>query len=91
VNEFERFKAETRLKVLTELLRAQDFGWQLVEAVERCKDKAEARAVLMEPPFGFDALEAEHVLDRTLGQRTKLGIESLAEERDSLSALLAAQ
>lgn len=91
MEEFERFKAETRLKVVTGLLRAQDLGWPLVAAVERCNDKAEARAVLMDPPFGFDVLEAEHVLDRTLGQRTKLGVESLDEERDSLIALLAGE
>lgn len=88
VDQLKRFQAETRLKVVAGLLRAQDLGWPLVAAVEGCSDRAEARAVLMTHPFGFDALEAEHVLDRPLGQRTRLGVESLAEEREDLTAFL---
>jgi hypothetical protein len=86
--EFHRFMAQTRLHLVDELLRAQEFGWSLVAAIERCNDKAEARAVLMDPPFSFAAIEAEHVLDRTLGQRTRRGVESLVEERDRLRTLL---
>lgn len=86
--ELERFKAETRLHVVTELLRAQQFGSLLDAAVEQSEDRAEALDVLIAAPFGFDPIATEHVLDRTLGQRTRLGVEQLVRERDELLAIL---
>ena len=84
-----RDKARVRLHVLDELLRAHDIGWPLIAAIDEARDKAEARTILMAAPFDFDAVAAEHILDRPLGSRTKEAIEFLTRERDDQAARLA--
>ena len=86
--EFQRFKAETRLEIVEELIRAHGLGWGLIAAVESAADRAEAGAVLMGSPFAFTAMAAEHVLDIPLGQRTEQGQAFLAAERDELMGFL---
>ncbi len=87
--EFDRARAEVRLHIVDELIRAHDLGWDLIAAIEQSGDKAEARSALMAAPFGFDAVAAEHVLEVQLGRRTQLGIAMLRDERDDLVARLA--
>lgn len=79
-----RFKAETRLHILDELLRAHRFGWELIAVVEDASDRSEAAAALLAPPFRFDAMAAAHVLDWPLGMRTRRGVEQIEQERDDL-------
>jgi DNA gyrase/topoisomerase IV subunit A len=73
------------------LLRAQDLGWQLVEAVGQADDKATARAVLMAAPFEFDAIAAAHVLDMQLSGRTRLAVQNRKEEHQRLIEFLGQQ
>ncbi len=88
-SEFQRLRAQTRLHIVEELLRALELGWQLIAAVDGAEDRVAAHAVLMAAPFGFDAVAAEHVLDMQLVGRTRLAVENRKEERERLIAFLA--
>jgi DNA gyrase subunit A len=74
--------------VVEALLRAIDLGPALDEAIESSADKAEARLRLTSPPFGFTPMEAEHVLDRMLWQRTRAARDQLEVEAADLRAEL---
>jgi DNA gyrase subunit A len=83
-----RQRAVDRLRILDGLLRAIDVGWPLVEAIEESGTKADAREVLTSPRFGFDEVQAEHVLDLQLSRRTKQGRAFIQSERDDLQSLI---
>lgn len=73
---------------MTGLIRAIDLGWALLEAVEGCDGRPSARDRLMSAPFGFDAYQAEHVLDLPIGRRTRSERAALDAEAVELERLL---
>ncbi len=85
----QRAKATWRISILEGLLRSMDLGWPLVEAVEGCADRSEALHRLTEPPFSFDEMQAQHVLDLQLGGRTAETRRQWAEEKAELERFLA--
>ncbi len=87
--EHRRSVAGHRIPVLDAMMRAIDLGWPLVEAVERCTDRAEAQRRLTEPPFSFDEMQAAHVLDMQLWARTEERRRQLADEKAELERFLA--
>jgi DNA gyrase/topoisomerase IV subunit A len=83
-----RQRAVERLRVLDGVLRAIDLGWPLVEAIEESGTKADAHEVLTGPRFGFDEVQAAHILDLQLSRRTKQGRAFIQSERDYLRSLI---
>jgi DNA gyrase subunit A len=86
--ELVRHRAQHRLHVVEGLIRAIDLGRSLDDAIESSSDAQDARARLMAEPFGFDELQALHILDLTLSRRTKQARDQLAEEAAALETIL---
>ena len=53
----------------------------IVKAIRASKDRAAARDALMGKPFDFSEIQANHILDMTLGRLTQLGREELDKEK----------
>ncbi len=85
-SEFRLKKAAERLHIVEGLLRCLDMLDEVVAVIRRSEDRGSARAALMEEPFGFSEVQANHVLDMTLGRLTRLGREELEGERSELRA-----
>ena len=77
--QFRLDKAEARLHIVDGLLKALDMIDAIVKAIRASKDRAAARTALMGKQFGFTEIQANHILDMTLGRLTQLGREELAE------------
>ena len=73
-----------RLEIVDGLLRAFDERREVDNAIETSSDRVEARHRLRGDGFGFSLTQAEHVLDMTLGRRTRLGQEELQREQQKL-------
>jgi hypothetical protein len=77
-----------RLEVLDGLLRAVE-NWHFVSTlVGTAADRDAGVAALQGSPFFFSKVQANHIVDMRLSQRTALGRLSLAEERDAIRAEL---
>lgn len=84
----QRSRMAARLEVLDGLLRALE-NWHLVSTlIGSAADRSGAVAALQGSPFRFTKIQAHHVVDTRLSQRTALGRLSLAEERDAIRAEL---
>src|SRR5262245_21076131 len=81
-------KAEARLHIVDGLLRALDMIDAIVKAIRSSKDRAVARTKLMGKGFEFSEIQANHILDMTLGRLTQLGREELADEKKELEATI---
>jgi DNA gyrase subunit A len=82
-------KAEARLHIVEGLVKAVGVLDAVVKAIRASADRAAAREALMGRRFGFTEVQANHILDLTLGRLTKLGIAELEEERARLEATIA--
>jgi DNA gyrase/topoisomerase IV subunit A len=89
LREHQGMVAANRLPIVDGLLRAIDMGWPLIEAIEVCADRSEAQRRLTEPPFSFDEVQAMHVLDLQLGQRTAERRRQLTDEKAELARVIA--
>jgi hypothetical protein len=86
--ELHRSRMTARLEVLDGLLTAIE-NWHFVSSlIGAAADRYAAVAVLQGFPFFFSKVQAVHVLDMRLAQRTALGRLSLAEERDAIRSEL---
>jgi DNA gyrase subunit A len=87
-SQFRLEKAEARLHIVDGLLKALDMIDAIVKAIRASKDRAAARTALMGKRFAFTEIQANHILDMTLGRLTKLGREELATEKQELDATI---
>jgi DNA gyrase subunit A len=87
-SQFRLEKAEARLHIVDGLLRALEMIDAIVKAIRASKDRAAARTALMGQRFEFTEIQANHILDMTLGRLTRLGREELAAEKQELDATI---
>jgi DNA gyrase subunit A len=73
-----------RLEIVDGLLRALDERREVDAEIERSSDRNDARHRLTGDGLGFSPIQAEHILDMTLGRRTQLGQEELLREQRKL-------
>ena len=87
--DFDRARGEARLSLVEGLIRALDSWDEISAAVASAVDRAEAARTLMGERFGFDEVEAQHVLDLRIATRTTSARGELEEERVRLRRQLA--
>lgn len=81
-------KAKSRLEIVLGYLQAAPIAHELVDLI-RASDDRPAAGKAMQARWGFTERQTHAILDMTIGQITKLGIEKYADERDTLEALIA--
>ncbi len=79
-------KAEARMHIVEGLVKALDQIDAIVALIKASKDRAAARDGLMGPGFEYSEIQANHILDLTLGRLTKLGRDELVKEQKDLAA-----
>jgi DNA gyrase subunit A len=82
-------KAQKRAHIVEGLIKALDLIDQIIAAIRASDDRAGARAALIAAPFEFSEVQAEHILDMTLGRLTRLGRQELDAELAELRATIA--
>jgi DNA gyrase subunit A len=88
-SEFRLDKAQKRAHIVEGLLKALDHIDAIITLIKASADRAAARAGLMAAPFEFSEIQAEHILDMTLGRLTRLGRSELEEELAKLRETIA--
>ncbi len=79
-SEFRLRKAEERAHIVEGLLKALDMLDQVIATIRGSEDTPAAREALQAEPFEFTLLQAEHILQMTLGRLTRLGRTNLEDE-----------
>ena len=82
-------KARDRAHIVEGLLKALDMIDAIIELIRGSDDRAAARVGLMVAPFEFSEVQANHILDMTLGRLTRLGRSELEEEMARLRETIA--
>ncbi|MBA2609044.1 MAG: DNA gyrase subunit A [Actinobacteria bacterium] len=83
-SEFRLKKAQDRAHIVEGLLKALDMIDQIIALVRGSADRAEARSGLMGTGFEFSEIQANHILDMTIGRLTRLGRSELDAEMAQL-------
>ena len=86
--EFDLKKAKERQHILEALLKALDFIDEVINILRASKSIAEGKERLMER-FGFDEIQANHIVQMRLGQLTGLEREKLEDEEKVLEEKIA--
>ncbi len=86
--EFDLKKARERQHILEALLKALDFIDEVISILRSSKTVAEGKERLMER-FGFDEIQANHIVQMRLGQLTGLEREKLQDEELQLEEKIA--
>ncbi len=81
-------KAQDRAHVLEGLLRAVSLLDLVIAAIRGAEDRVAARAALMSEPFTFTEVQANFILDTTLGRLTRLGEDEITAELEELHATI---
>src|SRR3954469_5867492 len=71
--EYRLRKAQARAHIVEGLLRALDMIDAIITLIRASEDRPAARDGLMAAPFEFSEIQANHILDMTLGRLTRLG------------------
>jgi DNA gyrase subunit A len=79
-SEFRLRRARERAHIVEGLLRAIDQLDAIIALIRGSEDRGAAREGLMAAPFAFSEVQANHILDMTLGRLTRLGRSELDEE-----------
>jgi DNA gyrase subunit A len=79
-SEFRLRKAKDTLHIREGLLKALDMIDKIIALVRGSADRAEARAGLMGKGFEFTEIQANHILDMTIGRLTRLARSELEAE-----------
>jgi DNA gyrase subunit A len=79
-SEFRLRKARDRAHILEGLLRALDMIDAIIVLIRGSEDREAARNGLMAEPMSFSEIQANHILDMTLGRLTRLARSELEEE-----------
>jgi DNA gyrase subunit A len=82
-------KARERAHIVEGLLKAIDQLDAIIALIRASDDRAAARTGLMATPFEFTEVQANHILDMTLGRLTRLGRSELEEEMAKLRETIA--
>ena len=88
-SEYRLNKARERAHIVEGLLKAIDMLDAVIAAIRGSDDRAEARQALMAEPFSFSEVQANHILDMTLGRLTRLGRSELEDEMAKLRETIA--
>jgi DNA gyrase subunit A len=88
-SEFRLRKAEERAHIVEGLLKALDMLDEVIATIRASDDTPAARDALQAEPFEFSLLQAEHILQMTLGRLTRLGRTNLEEEMAELRETIA--
>ncbi|HZT66190.1 MAG TPA: DNA gyrase subunit A [Acidimicrobiales bacterium] len=88
-SEFRLGKARARAHIVEGLLKALDMIDAIIQLIRGSDDRAAARDGLMAAPFEFSEIQANHILDMTLGRLTRLGRSELEEEMAKLRETIA--
>src|SRR5688572_4609479 len=88
-SEFRLRKAKDRAHIVEGLLKALDMIDAVIETIRNSDDRGAAREALMAAPFEFSEVQANHILDMTLGRLTRLGRSELEEEMAKLRETIA--
>ncbi|MHB1487625.1 MAG: DNA gyrase subunit A [Acidimicrobiales bacterium] len=88
-SEFRLRKARARAHIVEGLLKALDMLDAVIGLIRSSADRPGARAGLTAAPFEFSEIQAEHILDMTLGRLTRLGRTEMEEEMAKLAATIA--
>ena len=87
--QFRLDKAEARLHIVEGLLKALDMIDAIVKAIRASKDRGRgAHRADGQAASGSREIQANHILDMTLGRLTQLGREELATEKKELDATI---
>lgn len=86
--EFDLKKARERQHILEALLKALDFIDEVISILRSSKSIAEGKERLSER-FGFDEIQANHIVQMRLGQLTGLEREKLQDEEAALEEKIA--
>lgn len=86
--EFDLRKARERRHILEALLKALDFIDEVISILRSSKSIAEGKERLSER-FGFDEIQANHIVQMRLGQLTGLEREKLQDEEAALEEKIA--
>ncbi len=87
--EFRLKKARDRAHIVEGLLKALDMIDAIIALIRASEDRAAARTGLMATPFEFSEVQANHILDMTLGRLTRLGRSELEDEMAKLRETIA--
>jgi DNA gyrase subunit A len=79
-SQFRLNRARARAHIVEGLLKALDMLDLVIATIRSSDDRAAARTALMAEPFVFSEIQANHILDMTLGRLTRLGRSELEEE-----------
>lgn len=82
-------KARERAHIVEGLLRCIDQLDAVIALIRSSDDRSAARAGLMAAPFAFSEIQANHILDMTLGRLTRLGRSELENEMAALAETIA--
>ncbi|HZD66552.1 MAG TPA: DNA gyrase subunit A, partial [Acidimicrobiales bacterium] len=88
-SEFRLRKARDRAHIVEGLLRAIDQLDAIIALIRASEDRGAAREGLMAEPFSFTEVQANHILDMTLGRLTRLGRTELEGELAQLRQAIA--
>ena len=88
-SEFRLAEAKRREHIVEGLVKALDMIDAIIALIRGSADRAEARAGLMGEGFEFSEIQANHILDMTLGRLTRLGRQELEEELAKLRETIA--
>ena len=88
-SQFRLRKAQDRAHIVEGLLKALDMIDAIITLIRGSADRAAARIGLMAEPFEFTEVQANHILDMTLGRLTRLGRSELEEEMAKLRETIA--
>ncbi|MDA8398053.1 MAG: DNA gyrase subunit A [Actinomycetota bacterium] len=88
-SEFRLAKAKARAHIVEGLLRCIDQLDAVISLIRSSDDRPAARAGLIAEPFTFSEVQANHILDMTLGRLTRLGRHELEEEMANLKETIA--
>ncbi|MEA3077997.1 MAG: gyrase subunit, partial [Actinomycetota bacterium] len=83
-SQFRLRKAQDRAHIVEGLLKALDMIDAIIALIRGSEDRPAARTGLMTAPFEFSEIQANHILDMTLGRLTRLGRSELEKEMAEL-------
>ncbi|HVM03557.1 MAG TPA: DNA gyrase subunit A [Acidimicrobiales bacterium] len=88
-SQFRLRKAQDRAHIVEGLLKALDAIDAIIALIRGSADRSAARTGLMAEPFRFSEVQANHILDMTLGRLTRLGRQELEDEMAKLRETIA--
>ena len=89
-SEYRLAAAQARAHIVEGMLRALDMIDRIIELIKASADRGAARTGLMEAPFSFSEIQANHILDMTLSKLTRLGRDEYEKEMAQLRETIAA-